>query len=81
MVQSDRGQLMHFALGSLEGIGLKKKILLRITGTHPTFAICVNIIYRRSFRVGYSYTRFRFLHGLQLKNTPKDCNIFLRSIY
>jgi len=25
MVQSDRGQLMHFALGSLEGIGLKKK--------------------------------------------------------
>jgi len=28
---------MHFALGSLEGIGLKK-VLMGITGTHPTFA-------------------------------------------
>lgn len=71
MVQFDRGQLMHFALGSLEGIGLKK-VLLRITGTHPTF---------ESFRVEYLYTRFHFSYGPQLKNTSKDCNIFLRSIY
>lgn len=65
MVQFDRGQLMHFALGSLGGIGLKKSTF---EDNWHTPHICANE-YRRSFRGRYLYTRFRFLYGPQLKNT------------